>query len=542
MLKQTIQNALTEAWSRLGHSPIEIDVRETDRPEFGDYATNLALVGARVAGLPPRRLAERVLDLLPDDLFERVEIAGPGFINFFLRRETLHRALEEFLRREKAAGRSGIGDGRCLQVEFVSSNPTGPLTVGHGRQAALGDALAALYERLGYTVHREYYFNDEGRQIDLLAESLWVRYRERLGEAREIPEDGYRGEYLVAIAEGLAAECGDAYATFDDSARRRFRREAIDRISESIREDLRRMEVSFDTWFSEATLHERGAVGEALAALCAGGAVYERDGAVWLRAEEHGGAKDSVLVRSDGRPTYLLVDIAYHIDKRQRGFDRVIDVQGADHQVEQTCVKAALRALGYPEEFLQYAVHQFVSLKEGGETLRMSTRAGRFVTLRDLIDELGPDIVRYFMVARKPEAHLDFDLDLARAESLDNPVTYIQYAYTRIASIFRKAGRSPETVAGADLGPLDVPEELELIRRLDRFGETIEVAALSFAPHLLAEYLHGLARAFHAYYDAHRVLGSDPGRTHARLALLRALHIVISESLAILGMHAPEAM
>jgi len=542
MLKETIQKALAEAWSRLGYPPTEVSVLETDRPEFGDYATNLALVGARIAGCPPRRLAEQILEALPADPFARVEIAGPGFINLFLRPEVLHRALARLLEGGSTPGRSEVGAGRRLQVEFVSSNPTGPLTVGHGRQAALGDALASLYERLGYTVHREYYFNDEGRQIDLLAESLWVRYRQQLGEDRPIPDGGYQGDYLVDIARELVAELGDAFPSFDDPARLRFRRAAIERIRRSIDDDLRRMGISFDHWFSETTLHERGAVTEALGALREKGAAYDRDGAVWLRAEAYGGAKDSVLVRSDGRPTYLLVDIAYHIDKRARGFDRVIDVQGADHQVEQTCVKAALRALGYPEEFLQYAVHQFVSLKERGETLRMSTRAGRFVTLRDLIDELGTDIVRYFMVARKPEAHLDFDLDLARAESLDNPVTYIQYAYTRIASIFRKADRSPEGSPDADLALLDAPEELDLIRRLDRFAETIEIAALSFAPHLLAEYLHSLARAFHAYYDAHRVLGGEAGRTGARLALLRGVRAVILESLSILGMQAPEVM
>ena len=541
-LERLIIESLSEAYRavRPDGPTVTIEVRPSDRPEFGDYSSNLALVASRSAGIPPRELAERLMEAVGGPF--RVEVAGPGFLNFFLARPTIHAALSEALSRSDRFGFIDEGEGKRAQIEFVSSNPTGPLTVGHGRQAVLGDVLSALYERLGYDVEREYYFNDEGRQIDLLAESLWVRFRELHGESRPIPEGGYEGDYLREMAKDLRAETEEEFPEFDPPTRERFRREAVSRITEWIKEDLAKLGVRFDTWFSEADLHRAGKVEEALVELEKRGGVYEKDGAVWLAAERHGGAKDSVLIRSDGRPTYLMVDIAYHIDKFRRGFSRVIDVQGSDHQVEQSCVKAALRILDFPDDFLSYAVHQFVSLKEKGEIKRMSTRAGRFFTLRALIDELGRDVVRYFMISRRPEAHLEFDLDLARSESLDNPATYVKYAHTRIASIFRKAAGMKIDHAGADLSLLAEEEELELIKKIDRFPEVIRVAAVSFAPHMLAEYALDLARSFHAYYDKHRVLGDDIELSRARLSLLSAIKLVLKGTLDILGMDAPEEM
>jgi len=541
-LERLIIESLSEAYRavRPDGPTVTIEVRPSDRPEFGDYSSNLALVASRSAGIPPRELAERLMETVGGPF--RVEVAGPGFLNFFLARPTIHAALSEALSRSDRFGFIDEGEGKRVQIEFVSSNPTGPLTVGHGRQAVLGDVLSALYERLGYDVEREYYFNDEGRQIDLLAESLWVRFRELHGESRPIPEGGYEGDYLREMAKDLRAETEEEFPEFDPPTRERFRREAVSRITEWIKEDLAKLGVRFDTWFSEADLHRAGKVEEALVELEKRGGVYEKDGAVWLAAERHGGAKDSVLIRSDGRPTYLMVDIAYHIDKFRRGFSRVIDVQGSDHQVEQSCVKAALRILDFPDDFLSYAVHQFVSLKEKGEIKRMSTRAGRFFTLRALIDELGRDVVRYFMISRRPEAHLEFDLDLARSESLDNPATYVKYAHTRIASIFRKAAGMKIDHAGADLSLLAEEEELELIKKIDRFPEVIRVAAVSFAPHMLAEYGLDLARSFHAYYDKHRVLGDDIELSRARLSLLSAIKLVLKGTLDILGMDAPEEM
>jgi len=367
------------------------------------------------------------------------------------------------------------------------------------------------------------------------------RYRQAFGEDASIPEGGYQGDYLIELAEKVKKEIGNAYPVFDETASAFFSNRGVSVIKEMIKDDLAQLGVRFDNWFSEGDLHRRGEVDAALSALKDRGGTYEQDGAIWLRAEENGGLKDSVLIRSDGRPTYLMVDIAYHVDKFRRGFARVIDVQGADHHVEQSCMQAALKILGYPQDFLSYAVHQFVSIVEGGETLRMSTRAGRFVLLRNLTSELGRDVVRYFMVARKPEAHLQFDLDLARAESLDNPVYYIQYAHTRIASIFRKADKITDP-RNVDLSSLQASAELDLIKQLDSFPQVVEEAALRFAPHLLAEYALGLARAFHAYYANHRVLGEETGLMQARLALLVAVQGVFKRSLEILGMSTPEMM
>ncbi len=541
-----------------------VDVRQNDRPEHGDYSTNLAMVEASKRGVAPRALAEQLIQnlsaSLPEEDIAKWEVAGPGFINVHLTPHRIQQALRAILAEAESYGRQALGVGTRLQVEFVSSNPTGPLTVGHGRQAVLGDVLAILYDWLGYDVHREYYFNDEGRQIILLTDSNaeWI-LNEKYGKEPEIPEGGYQGEYMKDVASGTidanehirqGIEALKAEKPADASRQDLYahvkleviRDETVQFIVRRIKQDLEHLGVRFDTWFSEATLHRSGEVDAALEILRERNAAYEEDGAVWLRAEEHGGAKDSVLIRSDGTPTYLMVDIAYHINKHHRGFERVVNVQGADHHAEQTCVKAALRILGYPETFLDYAVHQFVSLKEKGEVLKMSTRAGRFVTLRELIDELGRNIVRYFMISRKPEAHLDFDLDLARAESLDNPATYVQYAHTRIASIFRKAETPEIEWADVDLAPLVEPEELELIKKLDRFPAILRTAADDFAPHLLAEYALDLSRSFHAYYDKHRILTDDEGLTRARLALLRALQTSLRSSLDILGMDAPVEM
>lgn len=551
-LKTKAEQSFVNAWRKLfddgivKNSVARTEVFVPDRPEFGDFSCSLALIEAKGAGLSSKSLAEKLLHVLKNDvqpnLCEKMEDAGPGFINVFLKPSVIHTALRDILKEGDAFGSKVKHGPNKLQVEFVSSNPTGPLTVGHGRQAVLGDVLAALQKKLGYEVSREYYFNDEGRQVNLLAESLWVRYRQSFGEEVAVPEDGYHGEYLIDLAREMKEVLNKPFPTFDEETAQTFKDEAISRMTVHIKTDLESLGVRFDAWFSEKDLHRSGEVSDALKKLRERDGTYEKERAVWLKAEENGGEKDAVLIRSDGRPTYLMVDIAYHINKRNRGFDRVIDVQGADHQTEQSCIKAAMRVLGYPEDFLHYAVHQFVTLKEADETLRMSTRAGRFVTLRHLIEELGRDIVRYFMIARKPESHLEFDLDLARVESLDNPVHYIQYAHTRIASIFRKAKIDriePETI---DLSPLQARAELDLIKQLDTFPEVIATAAVNFAPHLVADYALTLARAFHAYYVDHRVIGEEPPLMHARLALLSAVQRVFRQSLEVLGMSVPERM
>jgi arginyl-tRNA synthetase len=527
-----------------------LEIRPTDRPEFGDYTSNIAMLAASELKASPRDIGDKILQAISEQIeanpshpVAKAELAGPGFINFFLNPGAIQEALRLVFDKDVRFGSSKLGGGKTIQVEFVSSNPTGPLTVGHGRQAILGDVLATLYERIGYNVHREYYFNDEGRQVDLLAESLWVRYQALFEDIHEIPEEGYQGEYLVPVAAELKEEHNRSFPVFDEETHQLFRHDAVTRMTTLIKDDLEKIGVQFDSWFSETTLHKAGKIKTTLHLLKDKDGTYEEDGAIWLKAEEHGGAKDSVLIRSDGRPTYLMVDIAYHIDKHERGFDYVLNVQGADHHAEQTCVKAALRMLGYPDEWLSYAVHQFVSLKEGGQVQKMSTRAGRFVTLHDLTQDLGKDVVRYFMISRKPEAHLEFDLDLARAESADNPSTYIQYAYTRIRSIFRKT--DSDRVADAsqtDLSLLAEREELDLIKTLDRFPQVVAHAALDFAPHALAEYGLNLSRAFHAYYDKHRVLIDNASLQLARLTLLSAIQVALGECLAILGMDAPEEM
>lgn len=526
-----------------------LEIRPADRPEFGDYTSNIAMLAASKLKMSPRDIGGRLVQIICEGIeadsshpVASVKMAGPGFINFFLQPAAVQGALRQIMSDKTCFGSSNLGEGKKLQVEFVSSNPTGPLTVGHGRQAVLGDVLATLYERIGYDVQREYYFNDEGRQVDLLAESLWVRYQQLYGDVHEIPENGYQGEYLIAIAAGLKEDLARSFPEFDDDVKGLFRQQAVDRITEWIKQDLSELGVVFDCWFSEADLHKTGKIDATLQLLRDKDGVYEHEGAIWLKAEQHGGAKDSVLIRSDGRPTYLTVDIAYHIDKHERGFDRILNVQGADHHAQQTCVKAALRLLGYLDEWLSYAVHQFVSLKQGGEIQKMSTRAGRFVPLRDLTHELGKDVVRYFMISRKPEAHLEFDLDLARAESADNPSTYIQYAYTRIRSIYRKAGTENPDDNRVDLSLLAETEELGLIKTLDQFPQVIAHAALDFAPHALAEYGLNLSRAFHAYYDKHRVLVDNVNLQTARLTLVGAIQVVLGECLAILGMDAPEEM
>jgi len=544
-----VRSAYQTAFGSQPPSPF-LEIRPTDRPEFGDYTSNIAMLAASELKASPRDIGGKILQAISEQIeanpshpVAKVELAGPGFINFFLNPGAIQEALRPVFDKDMRFGSSKLSDGKTIQVEFVSSNPTGPLTVGHGRQAVLGDVLATLYERIGYDVHREYYFNDEGRQVDLLAESLWVRYQELYGDVREIPENGYQGEYLISVAEDLKGSLDRSFPRFDEETKQLFRREAVARMTNLIKRDLCELGVAFNHWFSEADLHKAGKIEATLQLLKDANGTYEEDGAIWLKAEEHGGAKDSVLIRSDGRPTYLMVDIAYHIDKHARGFDYVLNVQGADHHAEQTCVKAALRMLGYPDEWLSYAVHQFVSLKEGGQVQKMSTRAGRFVTLHDLTQDLGKDVVRYFMISRKPEAHLEFDLDLARAESSDNPSTYIQYAYTRIRSIFRKVKADEiSDPRKANLSLLAETEELSLIKALDQFPQIVAHAALDFAPHALAEYGLNLSRVFHAYYDKHRVLVDDANLQTARLTLLSAIQIALGECLAILGMDAPEEM
>jgi arginyl-tRNA synthetase len=548
MIKKEIRRVLAKRLRELGFGidGEEVPVDTPSNPEFGDYASSIALELGSKNEEVPRELAEKIATGIDFDGFRDVSVAGPGFINFELSSLLFSKTLTRIISEEGPLTELPDSSDKSIQVEFVSSNPTGPLTVGHCRQAVLGDILASLYERLGYSVDKEYYFNDEGRQMDLLARTLWVRYRQALGKEAEIPEDGYKGDYLVDIAEEIAGEQGDSYPEWDESAREFFKNRALDEMVDRIKEDLSLLGVEFDNWFRESSLHEGGEVEKVLEILSDRDGTYRENGALWLKAEEEGGPQDVVLKKSDGDPTYLLPDIAYHLDKFDRGYDEALVLLGADHQRHVENMKAALSKLGLPDDFYQVLVNQFVSLSSEGEVRKMSTREGEFVTLRSLVEDLGKDVVRYFMAERKPESHLEFDYELAKEESMDNPVYYLQYAYTRIASIFREAEdeglNTNDLSKGLDPGVLVESEENELIKILDRFPEIVELAAEDYGPHHLVGYGEDLASVFHQFYNKHRVLVDDEGLSRARLGLCRAVQLVMQELLDIIGVSAPEEM
>ncbi|MFP4630753.1 MAG: arginine--tRNA ligase [Candidatus Acetothermia bacterium] len=548
MIKKEIRRVLSERLGELGFEleGEEISVDEPSNPEFGDYASSIALELGSEKEESPRQLAEQIAEGLEKDGFSDVSVDGPGFINFELSSDLYGRSLTRLLEESDPLSGYSKSRGESIQIEFVSSNPTGPLTVGHCRQAVLGDVLASLYEKLGYDVETEYYFNDEGRQIDILARTLWARYKQALGDPVEIPEEGYKGEYLIDLGEKLAAEQGEKYDEWDEKTASFFKDESLNEMIGRIKDDLASLGVEFDGWFRESRLHEEGEVEKVLDLLSEKDATYREEGALWLKAEEKGAPKDVVLVKSDGEPTYLLPDIAYHLDKFERGYDRVLVLLGADHQRHVENMKAALSWLDLPDDFYQVLINQFVSLSSEGEVRKMSTREGEFVTLRSLVKDLGRDVVRYFMVERKPESHLEFDYDLAKDESMDNPVYYLQYAHTRIASIFRKAdGAGIEgelKPAEIDPGLLSEVEEKELIKELDEFPDIVEFSAEDYGPHHLARYGENLAAAFHQFYNKHRVLVDEEELSRARLGLCRGIQVVLRELLDVLGVSAPEEM
>jgi arginyl-tRNA synthetase len=537
-----LAEALARAARKIGASDVPEFVCETPRePAHGDAATNLALVLAKLLGKKPRAVAEQLVKALelPSGFVKKIEIAGPGFINFWFAEEQLASVLGEILAGGERFGRSDAGRGVKVNVEFVSANPTGPLHVGHGRGAALGDGIAALLEWTGHVVTRECYVNDAGSQIEKLAQSLWARVEQRRGIAVELPEGGYHGQYLVELAEkagswSLPGSYEAAAPTLREHALRAMRAEQAD--------DLRAFRVEFDEWRSEQELYDSGKVQAALDRLADRGLTFEQDGALWLRTSGFGDDKDRVLRKQDGSLTYLAPDIAYHIDKRERGFDVAIDVWGADHHGYINRMRAALRALGYPDEFFDVVLVQLVKVMRGGEEVKMSKRSGEFVTLRDLFQEVGVDAARYFFLMRRGDAQFVFDVDLAKSQTEENPVFYVQMAHARMSGIFRVAGRTPESVApdGVDLSALGAAEELELLKELSTFPGVVGRAAETREPHRLTGYLEGLARIAHAWYHKYRVLG-EPEEA-ARLVLARAVRQVLANGLAILRIHAPDRM
>ena len=551
---------------------LEVQVERSRKPGHGDFASNVALVLAGPAGLQPRELAEQLRTRLPaSSLVERTEVAGPGFINIFLAADACWRLPDQIRTQGVRFGTSDVGAGQRLMVEFVSANPTGPLHVGHGRGAAYGDALARVLRAAGYETSSEYYINDAGRQMDILALSVWLRYLELAGETLTFPDQAYQGDYVFDIAATVHRENGDRYqydagglmqdlpADMDQALDTLIARAqmhlgadqfayihglARDTLVADICGDLAGFGVDYDTWYSEKSLIASGAVQRAVDDLKANGCLYQQHGAWWFRSTDFGDEKDRVVLRANGNHTYFATDIAYHRDKVERGFGHVINIWGADHHGYVKRVKASLAALGLDPQQLTVLLVQFAALYRGGEKVAMSTRSGEFVTLRELREEVGCDAARFFYALRKPEQHMDFDLDLAKSQSSDNPVYYVQYAHARICSVFRQLGEKGIDVdlAGADHSLLVEPREADLLQRLSRYPETVEAAACNYEPHQVAYYLRELANDFHTYYNAHPFIAAAADLRLARLSLIDASRQVLANGLGLLGVSAPERM
>lgn len=550
-ISQQLRHAAEAAQQAGRLSFVEIPVFTLEAPReknHGDLATNLALVLAKPARLAPRKIAEILSEFFdPTDTWvERLEVAGPGFLNFFLQPGWLYKVPLEVAAQGEQYGRSLIGVGEKVQVEFVSANPTGLLHVGHARGAALGDSLANLLNAAGYAVTREFYINDAGNQIEKLAESLEARYLQALGQPVEFPEDGYHGADLIATAENFIQAFGDRYLKANANQRRKqLLKFALQEKQAAIRETLKSFGVEFDVWFSEQSLHDAGKIIQTLNELQDRGYIYEREGALWFKAGDSAGDKDEVVVRGNGLSTYFLADIAYHVDKFERGFTRVINIWGADHHGHVARMKSALAAMGKDPDRLEVILAQMVRLFQGGEQVRMSKRTGQYVTLEELLDEVGKDAARYFFIMRAAESHLDFDLDLAKAQSNDNPVYYIQYAHARICSIFRQAKEGGFTIPAVGDCRIDLLQEtieLELLQKAAELPGEVAAAALAREPHRLARYVHELASLFHSYYNAFRILVGDAELRNARLALVQTVHVTLRSGLRILGINAPDRM
>ena len=548
MSDAVLRAELARVAAALGGEGIDFVLERPRDAGHGDLATNLALVLAKPRKAKPRDVAVRVLSelRLPSSVVSRTEIAGPGFINFWLAQDALADAVQRILAAGPLYGRSEFGLGLKVNVEFVSANPTGPLHVGHGRGAAYGDAVASLLQWTGHSVTREFYINDAGTQIDKLARSLWARVQQALGRDEEIPEGGYQGLYLTEAAERVLAERGRDFADLPaEEGVRQCRALALRMQRQEQDADLAAFGVHFDVHVSEQSLYDRGLVDEALVLLGEKGLTYERDGALWLRTTQFGDDKDRVLRKSDASLTYLVPDIAYHVDKRARGFDRVIDVWGADHHGYVPRMRSVLEALGYPAEFFEVGLIQLVKVVRGGEEVKMSKRSGEFVTLRDLLDEVGADATRYFFLMRRHDSQLAFDVDLAKKQTDENPVFYVQMAHARLSGIFRTAGRPPESVNDKlDLAALPAPQDADLVKELPGFPAVIEKAAREREPHRVTTYLESLATLVHGWYHHTRALGAPEGADteRARLLLARAARQVLANGLAVLGISAPDRM
>ena len=555
MSEEAIRKALQGALSGMGVEDADVRLEQPKDPSHGDVATTIALALAKTLKRPPRAIAEEIASRIDtdDSGIESVSVAGPGFLNFKLSSGQVASGLVEIIAADENYGRCDEGGGRSVVVEFVSANPTGPLHLGHGRQGAIGDAIAGLLDWTGWSVSREYYYNDAGAQIDRLAESVWARYQQRFGRDAEIPEGGYQGEYVAEIGGSLAEEHGDRFVgEQDEEALGIMRSSAVATLRGEQDKDLSDFGVHFDVYFLESSLYEDDRVDATAEALREAGKVFDLDGAVWLRTTEYGDQKDRVMIKSDGSPTYFLPDVAYHMDKWERGFHHAINVQGADHHGTVARVQAGVQALGLPAGYPEYVFHQMVRVERDGEEMKFSKRAGSYTTLRELMTEVGVDVTRYFFQMRKPDGHLVFDMGLALDQSDKNPVYKVQYAHARMCSIFNKAGleRSSLGTEGVDLSVLNTDSEREVIKALVQFPDLIRNAARLRAPHLICDYLEQTAGVVNSWYHAGNpsrnpelaVLVEDESLRNARLALARSVKIVLRNGLAVLGIGAPEQM
>ncbi len=535
------------SWSE--SHPVQLEVCRDEK--FGDFSSNLALELSSRTGpprIPPRQLGEAILAHVPADhgLVEKAEVAGPGFLNFFVRRQRWLEALAEVIRLDRRYGNSDAGGGLKVQLEFVSANPTGPLHVGHGRGAAVGDILSRILTVTGHRVTREFYINDAGRQVELLSRSVLARCREVAGRDGDFPEDGYRGAYIYDLARQAIEEQGESILDLPEEeilgSLREFSTKAI---LGWIRRDLEAFGVSFDSWFSERSLYGQGRWGKFVEELKGKGLIFEEDGALWFRSSRFGDDKDRVVVKKDGSRTYLASDVLYHDDKYRRGFQRLVNVWGADHHGYIPRMKAVVQALGHSPDSLEVRLVQLVSLTRGGKAVAMGKREGEFTTLAEVVKEVGKDAARFFFLMRRCESALEFDLDLAKERSADNPVFYVQYAHARICSIFRtrdEKGLPPVVPREIDLDPLVLPEELGIIKKAALYPDVLEMSARGLEPHHLAHYLVGLAGSFHSYYNKTRVITDDERLSLARLGMVRAVGIVIRNGLELMGVSAPETM
>jgi len=543
-MKDALSAAFREIISNLNYPEINIVVQLPKNPKHGDFATNLALQLAGKLNKKPRDIALILSDKLKtdySDLVASTDIAGPGFINIFINKNAIVSQLLSVLTLNEEYGKSNFCDGKIAQVEFVSANPTGPLTVGHGRGAILGDVISSILQWNGYKVDREYYYNNAGRQMHRLGESVKSRYLELLGEKTEFPEEGYEGEYIVEIAQNLVNTKGDSLKNLTGNTA--FKDAAETNIFLNIEKTLARIGLKFDAFFNENSLYDSGAITNIVDTLRQKKLIYEKEGATWFKASEVGRDQDRVIIKSSGEPTYRLPDIAYHQNKFNRGYDLMVDVLGADHIDAYPDVLAAIEQLGCDSKKVKIIIHQFVTLTENGEPVKMSTRKANYITLDELIDEVGEDVVRYFFIMRGINTHLNFDMALAKDESDENPVYYLQYAHARLCNILKHAKEQGHIFnEKTDLSPLNLDSEIQLIKLLLEFPDIIVKAKDNLEPQTIATYLQSLAGLFHKYYAKERVVTDDKNKTSARLILVQALQIVLNNGLSLLGIHALERM